>query len=128
MARKLPIRLGVTDPTGQLQGATRLNDYFDAMDALGLPIFVGEYGNLNVSSNAESAILGLFQTITTRHIGALAWHWSSGSGRGAHESSLTIPGGGVAVDNCTNPTNLTPCEGTAAWQYAHGETVSPTCN
>jgi len=103
----------------------RLADYIDRVHAKGLPLLLGETGGYSDRSNAylnrgtESA----YRVAPDRGVGILAWHAQPGDG-----FALTVPGGFDAIDDWSNPTNLT-WHGRLLWDLGHElaseKTVTP---
>jgi mannan endo-1,4-beta-mannosidase len=99
-------------------GLPRLQNFVDQLDAtLNIPIIVGEYGSNNINSTIQATqnLHTLLQLPGYENIGRIAWTWDAND---SNDLTTDQSGGGLWVDSCDNPTNLTPF-GQLVWDDNH---------
>ena len=80
---------------GVYNTAAKVNAYFDAFKTAGLPLVVGEFGNMHTDGNPdEDTIMGQAQS---RGLGYIGWSWSGNSSDVAY----------LDMTNGFNPKSLT---------------------
>ena len=99
-------------------GLPRLQNFVDQLDiTLGIPIIVGEYGSNNINSTIQATqnLHTLLQLPGYENIGRIAWTWDAND---SNDLTTVQSGGGLWVDSCSNPTNLTQF-GQLVWNDNH---------
>ena len=97
----------------QYADKNRLENYHDDVLAKDYALIVGEYGAGNINDTMKATSF-MFDSVQTKNIGRIVWHWSSRDTHGDLTTNNELQGGGDGVDSCTNPTNLSPL-GTLVW-------------
>lgn len=90
----------------QYNSLSRLTDFHDAIQAKDYALIVGEYGSEN-NNNTMKATGFMFESTQPRKIGRIVWNWF-GYGNSDLTLDQSVFGGGNGIDDCYNPTNLTP--------------------
>lgn len=96
-------------------GDAKMADYFDRVLGSGHAMIVGEYG-VDTGQDTTAATQSVFNTAVPRGIGRIVWHWD-----GSDNNDLTAGtsrGGGWEINDCANPTNLSPL-GQWVWNDNH---------
>jgi mannan endo-1,4-beta-mannosidase len=80
-------------------------------------MIVGEYGSYT-DQDTTSVVKTVFDTTVPRGIGRVVWQWD-----GSDRNDLTdsqVEGGGWEINDCANPTNLSPM-GKIVWADNHAK-------
>ena len=88
-----------------IYGQSKMADYFDRVQAAGVPLLIGEYGATK-DGKFKEAVSSMFKTAVPREIGRFAWAWWGGDD---FELTTSNNGGGqhAQYDSNGNITNLT---------------------
>jgi hypothetical protein len=98
-------------------GDAKLANYLDQVHDLGYPMIIGEYGSYT-DQDTSAIVQTVFNTTVPRGIGRVVWQWD-----GSDRNDLTasqIEGGGWEINDCANPTNLSPL-GKLVWADNHAK-------
>lgn len=110
-------------------GVAKMTNYMGRVQAKGLALIIGEYGNGNNGFCCNQAVSNMFTALQSyTSIGRVVWHWYCASGAPNWEDCLTTVANGAtgaSVNSTTNPTNLSWL-GQQAWNDSHSTAPTPT--
>jgi mannan endo-1,4-beta-mannosidase len=99
-------------------GVARIENFIQAIWDAGHALVVGEWGNWNNNDipMAMDAFAGVLAKGST--VGRIVWHWQGGDRNRLVVGDNSFVSNGSKIDDCENPTNLTPL-GAYVWRDNH---------
>ncbi|NJM16952.1 MAG: cellulase family glycosylhydrolase [Bacteroidales bacterium] len=97
----------------------KLRDFIDRVHAKGFALLIGEVGSTTGDVNMRKAPqLGYDVALKEKGVGLIAWHYDPFDGFKLMDDGSDV-GGGVYINSCTNPTNLSSWFGYYFWRAVH---------